>query len=135
MINGAHALIYSRKPEADRDFLRDVLRLPHVDAGGGWLIFGLPPAEVAIHPHDRNNLHALYLMCADVEAFVAEMQARRLRCGPITDEGWGRLTELRLPGGGKIGVYEPRHPRPEPTPPARRRTARRSITARTRSRR
>src|SRR5215472_10333015 len=116
MIIGAHSIIYSRDPDADRAFLRDVLRLEHVDVGGGWLIFGLPPAEVAIHPTEAaedNNLHELYLMCDDVEAFVAEMSRQRIICGPVQDLRWGRLTQLTLPGGVKLGVYEPRHARPK----------------------
>ncbi len=112
MIIGAHSTIYSTSPEADRAFLRDVLKLPHVDVGGGWLIFGLPPAEVAVHPSDKNDLHEFYLMCNNVEAFVAEMQKRGIACGPIQDTGWGLVTELTLPGGGKLGVYQPRHARP-----------------------
>jgi hypothetical protein len=112
MINGAHSIVYSTNPEADRTFLREVLRLPHVDAGGGWLIFGLPPAEVAVHPADEDAHHELYLMCEDVEAFVCDMAARDVVCGPVTDLRWGLLTEVVLPGGGKLGVYQPRHARP-----------------------
>jgi hypothetical protein len=112
MITGAHAIVYSRDPEADRAFLREVLQLPHVDVGGGWLIFGLPPAEVAVHPADDNGRHELYLLCDDVGAFVAAMAARNVACGPVTDQRWGLLTEVVLPGGGKLGVYEPRHARP-----------------------
>jgi hypothetical protein len=112
MITGAHAIVYSRDPEADRAFLREVLGLPHVDVGGGWLIFGLPPAEVAVHPAAEGGRHDLYLMCDDVAAFVAEMAARNVACGPVSDQGWGLLTEVALSGGGKIGVYEPRHARP-----------------------
>ena len=78
MITGAHSIIYSRKPEADRAFLRDVLGMPHVDVGGGWLIFGLPPAEVAVHPSESNGVHEFYLMCADLEAFLAEMKSHRV---------------------------------------------------------
>jgi hypothetical protein len=113
MINGAHSIIYSSNPEADRAFLRDMLALPHVDVGGGWLIFGLPPAEVAVHPSDNNDVHELYFMCDDVAAFIAEMQAKNIACSEIRDQGWGLLTELTLPGGGKLGVYQPRHGRPE----------------------
>ena len=114
MITGVHSIIYSRKPEADRAFLRDVLGLTHVDVGDGWLIFGLPPSEVAVHPSDKNNVHELYLMCEDVEAFVAAVGAHGLSCGPVQDQGWGRLTQLTLPGGGHLGVYQPRHARPKP---------------------
>jgi catechol 2,3-dioxygenase-like lactoylglutathione lyase family enzyme len=114
MINGAHVVIYSRNPDADRAFLRDVLGLPHVDVGGGWLIFGLPPAEVAVHPSDRNDAHEFYLMCADINAFIAGATARGVDCDPVKDEGWGLLSRVRLPGGGLLGIYEPRHARPEP---------------------
>jgi hypothetical protein len=113
MIIGAHSIIYSKKPEADRDFLRDVLGLPHVDVGHGWLIFGLPPAEVAVHPSEKNDVHEFYLMCADIKAFIAAMKKRKITCGPVLNQGWGKLTQLSLPGGGKLGVYEPRHARPK----------------------
>ena len=116
MINGAHSIIYSKDPEADRDFLRDVLALPHVDVGHGWLIFGLPPAEVAVHPSEKNDVHEFYLMCDDVETFVAEMGKHGVPCDPVRDEGWGLLTQITLPGGGKLGVYQPRHARPEMVP-------------------
>ena len=112
MINGAHSIIYSTSPDADRAFFRDVLKLPSVDAGGGWLIFGLPPSEVAVHPSDENDVHGLYLMCDDIDALVAELKQRGITCGPVQDEGWGLLTQVVLPGGGKLGVYQPRHPRP-----------------------
>lgn len=114
MIIGAHSIVYSKDPEADRAFLRDVLGLPHVDVGDGWLIFGLPPAEVAVHPSDENDVHELYLMCEDVHAFVAAMRDRSIACAPVQDQGWGLLTELTLPGGGSLGVYQPRHARPSP---------------------
>jgi len=112
MIVGAHAIIYSQSPEVDRAFLREVLAMPSVDVGGGWLIFGLPPAEVAVHPSDRNDVHELYLMCDDVEAFRAEMADRGVNCDPVQNQGWGLLTQVTLPGGGKLGVYQPRHDRP-----------------------
>jgi len=112
MITGAHAILYSKDPDADRAFLRDVLGLPHVDVGGGWLIFGLPPSEVAVHPAEASGRHELYFMCEDVGAFVREMTARNVACGPVTDLRWGLLTEIVLPGGGKLGVYQPRHARP-----------------------
>jgi hypothetical protein len=113
MIHGAHAILYSRKPEADRTFFRDVLGLPHVDVGGGWLIFGLPPAEVAIHPSRKNNVHELYLMCDDVSELIATLRKRRVKCTPARDQGYGVFTTVTLPGGGKLGVYEPRHARPK----------------------
>jgi hypothetical protein len=111
MITGAHAILYSTNPEADRVFLREVLGLPHVDVGGGWLIFGLPPAEIAVHPAEGSR-HELYLLCDDVAAFVAEMATRNIACEPVTDQRWGLLTSVALPGGGTLGVYEPRHARP-----------------------
>ena len=113
MIIGAHSIIYSKDSDADRAFLRDVLGLPNVDVGGGWLIFGLPPAEVAVHPSDANDLHEFYLMCDDVESCAAEMKKRDIVCGPVQDQGWGVLTHLTLPGGGRLGVYQPRHARPK----------------------
>jgi hypothetical protein len=112
MITGAHSIVHSTNSEADRAFLRDVLELPHVDVGDGWLIFGLPPAEVAIHPSDDSS-HELYLMCENVEDFVSEMGQRAIETTPIQDQGWGLLTTLTLPGGGKLGVYQPRHARPK----------------------
>ena len=112
---GAHAVIYSRDAEADRRFLREVLRFPHVDAGGGWLIFTLPPSELAVHPHAEGGSHELYLMVEDIAAFVAAMAAEQVDCSDIVEAGWGRLVRITLPGGGKLGVYEPRHARPAST--------------------
>ena len=112
MITGAHTLIFSTDPDADRRFFRDVLKLPNVDVGDGWLIFGLPPAEVAIHPSDQNNVHELFLICDDISALVASMAHSGITCTPIEDYHWGLLTRLSLPGGGKLGVYQPRHARP-----------------------
>jgi len=114
MIIGAHSIIYSTDPEADRAFLRDVLKFPKVDVGGGWLIFGLPPAEVAVHPSGENGVHEFYLMCEDVKAFVKEMNRHNIHCGELHNQGWGILTQITLPGGGKLGVYQPRHARPKP---------------------
>jgi hypothetical protein len=114
MIIGAHSIIYSKDSEADRAFLKDVLQLPNVDVGHGWLIFGLPPAEVAVHPSEENDVHEFYLMCDDIQAFIADMTARGVVCGPVHDQGWGILTHIALPGGGKLGVYQPRHARPVP---------------------
>jgi hypothetical protein len=112
MINGAHVIIYSVDAEADRAFLRDVLKLRHVDVGGGWLIFALPPAEMAVHPDEKNDTHELYLMCDSLDAFIAEMKQHNVPCGEIQTMPWGMLTQITLPGGGKLGVYEPRHARP-----------------------
>ena len=117
MIIGAHSIIYSTSPDADRAFLRDVLKLTNIDVGGGWLIFGLPPAEVAVHPSDKNDVHEFYLMCDDIEALIAEMKERSIECGPVQDEGWGLLSHLTLPGGGKLGIYQPRHARPKAMSP------------------
>ncbi len=113
MITGAHSIIYSTNPASDRAFLRDVLELPNVDAGDGWLIFGLPPAEVAVHPSEKNDVHEFYLMCDDVESLIEKLKKRGIGCDPVENLGWGLLTRLRLPGGGKLGVYQPRHARPE----------------------
>jgi catechol 2,3-dioxygenase-like lactoylglutathione lyase family enzyme len=112
MINGAHIIVYSTNAEADRAFMRDVLGLPSVDVGDGWLIFGLPPAELAFHPHGENEVHELYFMCADVGDFIADMRRRGVECADPADRGWGIATAVKLPGGGKLGVYQPRHARP-----------------------
>jgi len=113
MITGSHTIIYTKDAGADRRFLKDVLKLPSVDVGGGWLIFGLPPSEVAFHPHEKNDEHEFYLICDDVKSLAKSLKRSGVRCGPIKNEGWGLLTEVTLPGGGTIGVYEPRHARPE----------------------
>ena len=111
MITGAHAIIYSRDADADRAFLADVLELPYVDAGHGWLIFALPPAEVATHPTDGAGRHELYLMCDDIRATVAELEAKGVSfSGRIAEERWGSITAIKLPGGGELGLYEPKHP-------------------------
>jgi hypothetical protein len=110
---GAHSIIFSTNPGADRTFLRDVLRLPNVDVGEGWLIFGLPPAELAVHPSNKNDVHEIYLMCDDIEAFVAKMKTHNIACGPVQNPGWGLLTHVTLPSGGKLGIYQPRHARPK----------------------
>lgn len=112
MITGAHSIIYSTDPEADRAFLRDVIGLPNVDSGGGWLIFGLPPAEVAVHPSEKNDVHEFYLICDDVEVFIEQMRSQAVVCSEIFTEPWGLLTDVTLPGGGKLGVYQPLHARP-----------------------
>ncbi len=113
MITGAHVLIFSTDADTDRAFLRDVLGLRYVEAGEGWLIFGLPPAEVAVHPADETDRHELYLMCDDIAAFLAEMHERGVACDPVQEQNWGSVTRLTLPGGGRLGVYEPRHERPQ----------------------
>src|SRR5882724_7433449 len=110
MITGAHAVIYSDRADEVRVFLRDVLGLSGVDAGGGWLVFGLPPAEVAVHPSEGEGQHELYLMCDDLAATMAELEARGVEFGPVSEPRWGRLTSIALPGGGQLGLYQPRHP-------------------------
>jgi hypothetical protein len=115
MIIGAHCVIYSRNPEADRVFLRDVLKLPDVDAGRGWLIFGLPPSEVAVHPSDENDRHELYLLSDDIQGFVRSLREKEIECSPVHEERWGSIAYVSLPGGGKLGAYEPKHPRPPST--------------------
>jgi len=110
VITGAHVIVYSRDSDADRAFFRAVLECPHVDAGGGWLIFKLPPGEVAVHPSEGAS-HELYLMCDDVNTTVEQLAAKGVSCGPVSDQGWGLLTSIRLPGGGELGLYEPRHPK------------------------
>ncbi|MER7757889.1 VOC family protein [Kitasatospora sp. NPDC097643] len=112
MINGAHVVIYSRDAEADRAFFRDVLGYPHVDAGGQWLIFKLPPAEIAVHPSEGPETHELFLMCDDIGETVAELAEKGVVfTRPVSDVGWGLLTALELPGGGTLRLYEPRHAR------------------------
>jgi catechol 2,3-dioxygenase-like lactoylglutathione lyase family enzyme len=110
MISGAHVILYSKDPDADREFFRDVLKFEAVDAGGGWLIFALPPAEAAFYPADENNHHELYLMCDDVRAEIESLEARKIKCSPIVEERWGTLTRISMPGGGQLGLYQPKHP-------------------------
>jgi hypothetical protein len=120
MINGVHLLLYSRDPEADRAFFRDVLDFQSVDAGGGWLIFALPPAELATHPGDGKFVegHAdhklsggvVYLMCNDLRATMESLQKKGAETTEIVEARWGITTTIRLPGGGGLGLYEPRHP-------------------------
>jgi len=111
MLIGAHTILYSADAEATREFLRDVLDLRSIDAGGGWLIFVLPPGELAVHPHDSPGRHELYLMCDDIDATVAELQAKGAQINePISEQRWGRLTSLRIPGGVHVGLYQPLHP-------------------------
>ena len=113
MITGVHAIIFTSEPEGVRALFRDVLGLSSVDAGGGWLIFALPPAELAAHPADDAGRHELYLMCDDVHATVAELEAKGVTfAGGISDEGFGLMTALELPGGGRLGLYQPKHPSP-----------------------
>ena len=112
MIIGAHSILYSKDAEADRAFLRDILELGTVDAGDGWLIFRLPPAELGVHPSEENDVHELFLMCDDLEALVRDLTSRGVETCPPQDASWGTVTRMMLPGGGKLGVYQPRHLRP-----------------------
>ena len=112
MITGAHVMLFTKDEEADRAFLRDVLELPCIDSGGGWLIFKLPPAELGVHGHDRNDFHQLYLICDDLDATIARLAEKGVTCGEVMTASWGRATDVPLPGGGKIGVYEAHHERP-----------------------
>jgi catechol 2,3-dioxygenase-like lactoylglutathione lyase family enzyme len=112
MITGAHAIVFTADPDAVRAFFRDVLELPWVDAGDGWLIFALPSAELAAHPGSSTR-QELYLMCDDIRVTVEELRAKGVRfTRPVSDAGWGLITALELPGGGELALYEPRHPRP-----------------------
>jgi hypothetical protein len=113
MITGVHAIVFTNEVEATRALLGDVLGLASVDAGGGWQIFRLPPAEVAAHPADHPAAHQLYLMCDDIAAVVDELERKGVNVlGPVTDEGWGLLTAIEIPGGGELGLYQPKHPLP-----------------------
>jgi len=111
MITGTHGMIFSADPDADRAFLKDVVEIPCIDSGGGWLIFKLPPAELGVHGGD-NGFHQLYFICDDVDAFMSAMEAKGVACDAIEDAPWGRITYVALPGGGKLGVYEATHARP-----------------------
>jgi catechol 2,3-dioxygenase-like lactoylglutathione lyase family enzyme len=110
MIFGAHVIVYSKDAAADRAFLRDVLGLRSVDAGHGWLIFALPPAEAAVHPAEENGRHELYFMCDDLQAQISELEKKGISCSEVQNERWGSITHLRLPGGGEVGLYQPKHP-------------------------
>jgi len=112
MISGAHFIIYSKDADADKAFFRDVLKLTNVDVGHGWLIFGLPRSELAVHPSADNGQHEMYLMCDDIGIFAQQMTEKNIVCSEVQNQGWGKLVQLTLPGGGKLGVYEPKHARP-----------------------
>jgi len=109
MITGAHVIIYSKNAEADRAFFRDVLNFRSVDAGQGWLIFALPPSEAAFHPADQNGTHEMFLMCDDLSVEMKSLQARGVTCSAVHEERWGSVTQILLPGGGRLGLYQPRH--------------------------
>jgi catechol 2,3-dioxygenase-like lactoylglutathione lyase family enzyme len=110
MFDGAHVILHSRDAEADRAFIRDTLGFAGVDAGDGWLIFKLPPAEIAVHPTDAEPAAEFYLMCDDIASLLARLRERGVECGPTTDQGWGVLASIRLPSGSDLAIYEPRHP-------------------------
>ena len=110
MISGAHLVVYSKNVEADRAFFRDVLGFKCVDAGHGWLIFALPPAEAAFHPSDENGPHELYFLCDSLKAEMASLAKKGVTCSEVEEARWGSLTKMRLPGGGEIGLYQPKHP-------------------------
>src|SRR5207302_4534773 len=114
MIIGAHIMLQSTNDRADMAFLTDVLKLQSINAGGGYMIYGIPPAEVSIHGSDRNDVHQLYFMCDDIAAFTGDMTRHGIAFSTPVRQSWGTLTEITLPGGGKLGVYQPRHPRPGP---------------------
>ena len=112
MIDGAHITIYSKDAEADRAFIKDVLKLKYVDAHKGWLIFKLPASEVAVHPSDENDMHELYLTTNDLDLEIAELKKAGVACEEPSQQSWGSLTRIQLPGGGRLGLYQPRHARP-----------------------
>jgi hypothetical protein len=110
MISGAHVIVYSKNAEADRAFFRDVLQFASVDAGHGWLIFALPPAEAAVHPSDESGAQEVYFMCDDLKAEMASLAKKNVECSEVQEARWGSITKMRLPGGGEVGLYQPRHP-------------------------
>jgi len=112
VINGAHVIIYSKDPQADRAFFRDVLKFASVDAGHGWLIFAMPPLEAAFHDSDNNGPHELYFMCDDIAATLKELRSKHVKVSEVTQERWGKLAFFALPGGGKLSIYEPAHASP-----------------------
>jgi catechol 2,3-dioxygenase-like lactoylglutathione lyase family enzyme len=114
MITGMHAIVFSPDAVKVREFFADVLNLRSVDAGGGWLIFALPPAELAVHPAEDEGRHELYLMCDDIQATLAELRAKGVEVArDVTDQGWGLLAAIRLPDGSEFQIYQPRHPTPQ----------------------
>jgi predicted enzyme related to lactoylglutathione lyase len=113
VITGLHAIVFSPEAEKVRAFFADVLRMPSVDAGGGWLIFALPPAELAVHPADGQSRHELYLMCDDIQVTLTELSGKGVEIAQeISDQGWGLLAAIRLPDGSELPIYQPRHPSP-----------------------
>ena len=124
MITGIHAMFYTKRADEMRAFLRDILELPWIDAGGGWPIFAAPPTDLAVHESDENSGHELYLICDDIHAVAKRLAQRGIQSSGIADRGWGLATELQLPSGDVIGIYEPRHPRPHKPRKTRRPKAR-----------
>jgi catechol 2,3-dioxygenase-like lactoylglutathione lyase family enzyme len=110
MIYGAHVIVYSKDAPADRAFFRDILGFPSVDAGHDWLIFALPPAEAAFHPSEENDRHELYFMCDDLKAEMTALREKGVVCSGVQEARWGSITKIALPGGGQIGLYQPKHP-------------------------
>lgn len=110
MLSGAHVIIYSKDADADRAFFKDVLGFASVDAGHGWLIFALPPAEVAFHPADDNDRHELFFICDDLKTEMSALADKGVKCSTVEEARWGSITRILLPGGGKVGLYEPKHP-------------------------
>ncbi len=115
MITGSHSIIYSSNPDKDRAFIRDVLEFPYVDIGDNWLIFALPPSELAVHPSDKDGSQEFYLLCDDIVTFVNQTRKHNVKCNKVQTLTWGKLTTIRLPGGGPLKVYEPLHKRPRAT--------------------
>jgi catechol 2,3-dioxygenase-like lactoylglutathione lyase family enzyme len=110
MISGSHVVVYSKKAEADRAFFRDVLGFKSVDAGHGWLLFALPPAEAAFHPAEANGGHELFFMCDDLKAEMASLAKKGVKCSEVREARWGSISKMRLPGGGTVGLYQSKHP-------------------------
>ena len=127
-ITGAHSIIYSKKPAADRAFMKDVLKLPYVDSGDGWLIFALPPSEVAFHDSTKNNVEEFYLITDDIENLIAQVKKHNVKCSPVQKQPWGLLTKVKLPGGGNLKIYQPLHVRPKS---AKEKTSKRTAGRRT----
>lgn len=110
MIFGAHVVVHSRHAAADRAFFRDIMGFASVDAGHGWLIFALPPAEVAVHPAEADDRHELYLMCNDLQAEISALADKGVQCSKVQEARWGSIVQIKLPGGGEVGLYQPKHP-------------------------
>jgi len=110
MISGAHIVLYSKNAEADRKFFRNILKFPHVDAGDGWLIFALPPAELAVHPAKEDDSHGLFLMCNDIKATIKALRQKKVKCSAPDEQEWGMVAMVTLPSGGELGMYQPKHP-------------------------